>query len=80
VTEGEALQFGCNALTDGQNVYSTTDSLRLSQLLDDLGFTLHPIPLGEFLKGGGGVRCLALPLVEVGADEDDLDQALASTA
>jgi len=80
VTEGEALQFGCNALTDGQNVYSTTDSLRLSQLLDDVGFTLHPIPLGEFLKGGGGVRCLALPLVEVGADEDDLDQALASTA
>jgi len=80
VSEREAMQLGCNALTDGQNVYSTTDSLRLSRLLDDAGFTLHPIPLGEFLKGGGGVRCLALPLVEVGAEEDDVDLALESTA
>jgi len=80
VTEREAMQLGCNALTDGQNVYSTTDSLRLSQLLDDVGFTLHPIPMGEFLKGGGGVRCLALPLVEVGMDQDEVDLALEYTA
>lgn len=80
VSEDEALQFGCNALTDGRNIYSTTDSLRLSRVLDDAGFTLHPIPLGEFLKAGGGVRCLALPLVEVWAERDNVDLALEKTA
>jgi hypothetical protein len=26
------------------------------------GYTAIPLPMGEFLKAGGGVRCLSLPL------------------
>jgi N-dimethylarginine dimethylaminohydrolase len=57
-----AAGFACNAMPVGKRVVS---SLTVAQLADPLraaGFTTLPLPMGEFLKAGGGVRCLSLPL------------------
>ncbi len=57
-----AAGFACNAMPLGKQVVS---SLTIAQLADPLaaaGFTVIPMAMGEFLKAGGGVRCLSLPL------------------
>ena len=57
-----AAGFACNAMPVGEHVVS---SLTIGQLADPLraaGFTTLPLAMGEFLKAGGGVRCLSLPL------------------
>ena len=57
-----AAGFACNAMPLGRHLLS---SLTISQMDDPLkaaGYTPVPLPMGEFLKAGGGVRCLSLPL------------------
>jgi N-dimethylarginine dimethylaminohydrolase len=57
-----AAGFACNAMPVRKHVVS---SLTIGQLADPLrsaGFTTLPLSMGEFLKAGGGVRCLSLPL------------------
>jgi N-dimethylarginine dimethylaminohydrolase len=57
-----AAGFACNAMpVDGQVVSSLTIA-QLAAPLRSAGFTTLPLPMGEFLKAGGGVRCLSLPL------------------
>ena len=57
-----AAGFACNAMpVDGQVVSSLTIA-QLAAPLRSAGFTILPLPMGEFLKAGGGVRCLSLPL------------------
>jgi N-dimethylarginine dimethylaminohydrolase len=57
-----AAGFACNAMpVDGQVVSSLTIA-QLAAPLRSAGFTALPLPMGEFLKAGGGVRCLSLPL------------------
>jgi hypothetical protein len=36
--------------------------VQLAEPLEAAGFTVVPMAMGEFLKAGGGVRCLSLPL------------------
>ena len=62
IAEPEALQFACNAVTSGRAVYTTGASPRLRRSLGAAGFDLHGLTLDEFLKAGGGARCLTLPL------------------
>ncbi len=62
VTDAEALEFACNAMTIGREVYTSSGSIRLTQALAAEGFNLRPLCLDEFLKSGGGARCLTLPL------------------
>lgn len=69
LTDAEALSFSANSIVVGGTVISPALSDRLSTELRDRGFNPVVAPVGEFLKAGGAVRCLTLPLdVELGAD------------
>lgn len=66
VTEQEATHFACNLINVGQNVI--LHQLAHSELPDrlmDLGFDVTQLPLGEFLKGGGSAKSLALRLSDM---------------
>jgi N-dimethylarginine dimethylaminohydrolase len=57
-----AAGFACNAITVGTRVISSTAAERLEHPLHDAGFDTLALPMTEFMKSGGGVRCLSLPL------------------
>ncbi len=62
LTDEEALKFAANSIVIDRTVISPYLSTRLCDELRSRGF--HPVvtPVGEFLKAGGAVRCLTLPL------------------
>jgi len=57
-----AAGFACNAMPVGRRVISSTAATDLTAALADAGFTTVGLPMTEFMKSGGGVRCLSLPL------------------
>ena len=57
-----AAGFACNAMPLGHNVLSSLTISQIEAPLLAAGYTPIPHPMGEFLKAGGGVRCLSLPL------------------
>jgi N-dimethylarginine dimethylaminohydrolase len=57
-----AAGFACNAMPLGRNVLSSLTISQLEAPLKAAGYTPIPHAMGEFLKAGGGVRCLSLPL------------------
>ena len=58
-----AAGFACNAIAIGNRVISSTAAERLEERLHDEGFdSVLALPMTEFMKSGGGVRCLSLPL------------------
>jgi N-dimethylarginine dimethylaminohydrolase len=57
-----AAGFACNAMPVARHVVSSLTIAQLAGPLRSAGFTTMPLPMGEFLKAGGGVRCLSLPL------------------
>src|ERR1700680_2567510 len=57
-----AAGFACNAMPVRKHVVSSLTIAQLDAPLRSAGFTTLPLPMGEFLKAGGGVRCLSLPL------------------
>ena len=61
--------FACNAISVGDRVISSLAAERLEEPLQHAGFGTVPLPMSEFMKSGGGVRCLSLPL------DDDLEEA-----
>jgi N-dimethylarginine dimethylaminohydrolase len=54
--------FACNAMPLGGRVISSTASVAIQSSLTEAGFELVALPVDEFMKSGGGVRCLSLPL------------------
>jgi N-dimethylarginine dimethylaminohydrolase len=58
-----AAGFACNALPVDSGVISSLAALRLEPALAEHGFGVVGLEMGEFMKSGGGVRCLSLPLV-----------------
>lgn len=62
VTEREALSFSANSVVIGTNVIMSACSDRLAGELTARGFTIAVSPIGEFLKAGGGIRCMTLDL------------------
>jgi len=61
--EGETARgFACNALPVGDLVISSIAALDIKDQLRAAGFGLVGLPITEFKKAGGGVRCLTLPL------------------
>ena len=60
-----AAGFACNALAVGSCVVSSLAASELGPSLTEAGFESIQLPMSEFMKSGGGVRCLSLPL-EVG--------------
>lgn len=57
-----AAGFACNAMVVGDRVVSSLAACRLEEPLHDAGFDTIGLPMSEFMKSGGGVRCLSLPL------------------
>jgi N-dimethylarginine dimethylaminohydrolase len=57
-----AAGFACNALAVGNRVISSTAAESLGAQLHAEGFETVALPMTEFMKSGGGVRCLSLPL------------------
>ncbi|HEX6537853.1 MAG TPA: arginine deiminase-related protein [Candidatus Dormibacteraeota bacterium] len=57
-----AAGFACNAMAVGGAVVSSMAATRLERPLADAGFQTVELPMSEFMKSGGGVRCLSLPL------------------
>jgi N-dimethylarginine dimethylaminohydrolase len=54
--------FACNAMPLHGRVISSTAAQAIRSPLADAGFELVALPMDEFMKSGGGVRCLSLPL------------------
>ncbi len=54
--------FACNAMPLGDTVVSSTAADAIRADLAAAGFDLVALPMDEFMKSGGGVRCLSLPL------------------
>jgi N-dimethylarginine dimethylaminohydrolase len=57
-----AAGFACNAMPIDTTIVAATSLLSLEGKLADAGFTTLGLPMSEFMKAGGGVRCLSLPL------------------
>ena len=57
-----AAGFACNAMPLGGRLLSSLTISQMDVPLKAAGYTPIPLPMGEFLKAGGGVRCLSLPL------------------
>ena len=54
--------FACNAMPLGGRVISSSAAETIREPLAEAGFELVSLPMTEFMKSGGGVRCLSLPL------------------
>jgi len=64
VDERDAMKFCCNAVDLGGDVLMNDASESLQNRLRAVGFTPVLTPLSEFLKAGGGAKCLTLKLAE----------------
>ena len=60
VRDEDACGFACNAVAVGRSVVLNACSGALASSLRARGFEPHVTPLGEFLKAGGGAKCLTL--------------------
>ncbi|HEV7236357.1 MAG TPA: hypothetical protein VGN15_09265 [Ktedonobacteraceae bacterium] len=62
LTLDEALTFCANSVVVGNVVVMPHCPLRVGRILESWGFEVCVSPVSEFLKAGGAVRCLTLPL------------------
>ncbi len=69
LTEEEALTFCANSVVVGRTVNMPTCPDRVRAQLEDWGFEVVLVEMGEFHKGGGSIRCMTNPLdILVGRD------------
>lgn len=70
LTEAEALEtFAANSIVIGKTVLMPACPEHVHAQLEEWGFTVVLLELGEFHKGGGSIRCMTNPLdVTVGRD------------
>ncbi len=69
VGDADAMCFACNALRVEDRLFANDASPELVAQLADHGFEMRLHPVGEFLKAGGGVKCLSL-LLDQATGED----------
>lgn len=72
VTEADATRMACCALNIGRAVFTGELSRELAARLFDAGFDVVQLELGEFIKGGGGAKSLALRLSDVPVTHGEL--------
>ena len=60
--DDEALSFCANSVVVDRTVVMPACPPRVGRILQDWGFDVVECPVGEFLKAGGGCRCLTLAL------------------
>jgi lysine-ketoglutarate reductase/saccharopine dehydrogenase-like protein (TIGR00300 family) len=64
VAETDAVRFACNAVNVDGRIFVNQVSPELKTRLTTAGFDVQETPLNEFLKSGGGAKCLTLRLTE----------------
>lgn len=57
-----AAGFACNGMPLRGTMISSTAAQALAPELGAIGLDVVALPMDEFMKSGGGVRCLSLPL------------------
>jgi N-dimethylarginine dimethylaminohydrolase len=63
LTEEEAFTFCANSVVIGDVVVMPAGvPVRVSRQIEQWGFTVAPVDVGEIHKGGGSIRCMTLPL------------------
>lgn len=62
VGEGDALRFACNAVPIGNTIICNDASQDLKTRLNDFGYTVCKSPVDQFMRSGGGCKCLTLLL------------------
>lgn len=62
LADDEAAAFCANSVVVGDVVVMPACTPRLGRILEAAGFEVALAPVGEFLKAGGGCRCLTLAL------------------
>ncbi len=62
IDEENALYFACNTVVIEHNLILNHASSALINLLASLGYQTILTPVDEFLKAGGGTKCLVLCL------------------
>jgi N-dimethylarginine dimethylaminohydrolase len=73
LSEEEALTFCANSVVVGSTVLMPACPDRVRGQLEDWGFEVVLVDVGEFLKGGGAIRCMTNPLdVRLGRDLDSV--------
>ena len=69
LTEEEALTFCANSIVLGRTIVMPACPDRVRAQLEEWGFEVVVVEVGEFLKGGGAIRCMTNPLdVRLGRD------------
>ena len=69
LTEDEAMTFCANSIVLGRTIVMPACPDRVRAQLEEWGFEVVVVEVGEFLKGGGAIRCLTNPLdVRLGRD------------
>ncbi len=69
LSEEEAMTFCANSIVVGRTVVMPACPPRVRSVLEEWGFEVVLVEVGEFLKGGGAIRCLTNPLdVRLGRD------------
>lgn len=58
----DAYAYGLNAMSDGQNIVLSDRATGLIEQYKKRGMSVYPVPISEFQKSGGGVKCLTLEL------------------
>jgi N-dimethylarginine dimethylaminohydrolase len=61
-SEADAIAYGLNAMSDGKTVILSDKAHGLIATYQNLGINCIGLPIGEFQKSGGGVKCLTLEL------------------
>jgi N-dimethylarginine dimethylaminohydrolase len=64
ISENDAVLFACNAVELSGRIFMNGASDALQTRLRAAGFEPVLTPLSEFIKAGGGAKCLTLKLVE----------------
>jgi len=62
LTMDEALQLTANAVVVGSTIVMTACPVRVGRQLERWGLDVAVVDVSEFVKAGGGVRCLTLAL------------------
>ncbi len=62
VPQNEAERFACNAVCIDTHVVLPSGCPETMSMLQDRGYTPHPVELDQFLKAGGSAKCLTLAL------------------
>ena len=62
VSDDEARRFACNAIVVEKNLIMNDGCPKTRGQLESLGFCVFEIPLTEFIKSGGGAKCLVLKI------------------